>query len=147
MKPTLNFQGQHTDPEAFFQRYMRAASALRAAGVGEGDVVAMMMRNGPSVLEVMLATRWIGALWCPINWHFKTDEVQYILIDSGVMVFIADADLLHGLPGLKLDGIARLQPLLAAPLLAPLPANDDPQTWQCHPASAPADRPANRRLR
>ena len=106
MKPTLNFQGQHTDPEAFFQRYMRAASALRAAGVGVGDVVAMMMRNGPNVLEVMLATRWIGALWCPINWHFKTDEVQYILIDSGAKVFIADADLLGGLPGLKLDGIA-----------------------------------------
>jgi long-chain acyl-CoA synthetase len=105
MKPTIDFQGQRTDPEAFFQRYLRAASALRAAGVGEGDVVAMMMRNGPNVLEVMLATRWIGALWCPINWHFKTDEVQYILSDSAAKVFIADSDLLGGLPGLKLDGM------------------------------------------
>ena len=106
MKPTLNFQGQRTDPEAFFQRYLRAASALRAAGAGEGDVVAVMMRNGPAMLEVMLAARWIGALWCPINWHFKTGEVQYILSDSGTKVFIADADLLGALPGLKLDGIA-----------------------------------------
>ena len=105
MKPTIDFQGHRTDSEAFFQRYLRAASALRAAGVGEGDVVAMMMRNGPNVLEVMLATRWIGALWCPINWHFKTDEVQYILSDSGAKVFIADADLLGGLHGLKLNGI------------------------------------------
>jgi long-chain acyl-CoA synthetase len=107
MKPTIDFEGHRTEPEAFFQRYLRAASALHAAGVGEGDVVAMMMRNGPAVLEVMLATRWIGALWCPINWHFKTDEVQYILSDSGAKVFIADADLLNGLHGLKLDGIAR----------------------------------------
>jgi long-chain acyl-CoA synthetase len=106
MKPTIDFQGHRAEPEAFFQRYLRAASALRAAGVSEGDVVAMMMRNGPAVLEVMLATRWIGALWCPINWHFKTDEVQYILSDSGAKVFIADADLLGGLHGLKLDGIA-----------------------------------------
>ena len=106
MKPTVDFQGVRTDPETFFQRYLRAAGALRAAGVGEGDVVAMMMRNGPAVLELMLATRWIGALWCPINWHFKTDEVQYILSDSGAKVFIADADLLHGLPGLRRDGIA-----------------------------------------
>ena len=106
MKPTVDFQGVRTDPEPFFQRYMRAASALRSAGVGEGDVVAMMVRNGPTALELMLATRWIGALWCPINWHFKTDEVQYILIDSGAKVFIADADLLHGLPGLRRDGIA-----------------------------------------
>ena len=108
MKPTIDFQGHRTESEAFFQCYLRAASALRAAGVGEGDVVAMMMRNGPTVLEVMLATRWLGALWCPINWHFKTDEVQYILSDSGAKVFIADADLLAGLPGLKLDGIATL---------------------------------------
>lgn len=35
-------------------------------------MVAIMMRNGPNALEVMLATRWIGAQWCPINWHFKT---------------------------------------------------------------------------
>ena len=48
MKPTIDFQGHRTDPEAFFQRYLRAASALRAAGVGEGDVVAMMMRNSPT---------------------------------------------------------------------------------------------------
>ncbi len=106
MKPTIDFHGHRTAPEAFFQRYLRAASALCAADVGEGDVVAMMMRNGPAVLEVMLAARWIGALWCPINWHFKTDEVQYILSDSGAKVFIADADLLAGLPGLKLDWIA-----------------------------------------
>ena len=106
MKPTVDFQGVVCDPEVFFQRYLRAASALRAAGVGEGDVVAMMMRNGPAALEVMLATRWIGALWCPINWHFKTDEVQYILSDSGARVFIADADLLAGLPGLHLDAMA-----------------------------------------
>ena len=106
MKPTVDFQGGRNDPEVFFQRYLRAASALRAVGVEPGDVVAMMMRNGPNVLEVMLATRWIGAQWCPINWHFKTDEVQYILIDSGAKVFIADADLLGGLQGLKLDGIA-----------------------------------------
>ena len=57
MKPTIDFQGHRTDPEAFFQRYLRAASALRAAGVEEGDVVAVMMRNGPAVLEVMLAAR------------------------------------------------------------------------------------------
>ena len=109
MKPTVEFEGQRLDPEAFYQRYQRAATALRAAGVGEGDVVAMMMRNGPALLEVMLATRWIGAQWCPINWHFKADEVQYILNDCGAKVFIADAGLLqgllHGSTGLVLDGI------------------------------------------
>ena len=109
MKPTVEFEGEQIDAESFFQRYQRAAVALRAAGVGEGDVVALLMRNGPDLLELMLATRWIGALWCPINWHFKAEEVQYILSDSGAKVLIADEALLDSLlagpSGLKLEGI------------------------------------------
>ena len=109
MKPSLDFEGQHIAAEDFFQRYQRAAVALRAAGVGEGDVVALLMGNGPDLLELMLAARWIGALWCPINWHFKADEVQYILSDSGAKVLIADTALLESLltgpAGLKLEGI------------------------------------------
>ena len=105
MKPTIEFQGHTIAAEDFFQRYQRAAAALRAAGVGEGDVVAVMMRNGPGALEVMLAARWIGALWCPVNWHFKTDEVQYILSDSAARVLIADTDLLQTLEGLNTDGL------------------------------------------
>ena len=106
MKPTLHFRGQRIEPEVFYDRYQRAAQAMHEAGVGEGDVVALMLRNGPLALEVMLAARSIGALWCPINWHFKTDEVRYILHDSGAKLFVADAGLLQELPGLDLRGVA-----------------------------------------
>ena len=116
MKPTLEFEGEQIAAEDFFQRYQRAAVALRTAGVGEGDVVALLMRNGPDLLELMLAARWIGALWCPINWHFKADEVQYILNDSGAKVLIADTALLDGLlagpAGLKLEGITTFETAL-----------------------------------
>ena len=105
MKPTLDFRGHNLDGEEFFERCMRSASALRHAGVGEGDVVAVLLRNGPTVLEVTLAARWIGALWCPINWHFKTDEVQYIVADSAAKVLIVDAELLRDLHGLDLRGV------------------------------------------
>ncbi|MEO5696020.1 MAG: AMP-binding protein [Burkholderiaceae bacterium] len=105
MKPRVEYRGESIDPEVFFERYLRAAAALRGAGVGEGDVVALMMRNGPQALEVMLAARWLGALWCPINWHFKTDEVRYVLSDSGAKVFIVDADLLERLGGLDTGSV------------------------------------------
>ena len=97
MKPTVVFAGQTEAPQAFFERYQRAAGALRQLGVGEGDVVALLTRNGPAMLELMLATRWIGAHWCPINWHFKVEEVRYILEDSRARLLIADADLLGAL--------------------------------------------------
>ncbi len=102
MKPTVYFKGQRIDPDVFFQRYLQSAAALRACGVGEGDVVALMLHNSPLALELTLAVRWIGAHWCPVNWHFKTDEVQHILADSGAKIFIAEGDLLANLSGLNL---------------------------------------------
>jgi len=60
-----------------------------------------MQRNSPEALELMVAVRHLGAQWCPVNWHFKTDEVQYILGNSGAKLFIADAGLLDSLDGLQ----------------------------------------------
>ena len=146
MKPTIVFHGRAEDPEVFFRRYQRSATALRALGVGEGDVVALMMGNGPGVLELTLATRWIGALWCPINWHFKTPEVQQILADSGAKVFIAHADLLAGLEGLDLRAV---RTFVAAPE-APAPpdaAASDAATFDAKPSAAalPTDAPPQAR--
>ena len=42
-----------------------------------------MLYNRPEWLELMLACRRLGAYWCPINWHYKADEVRHILADSG----------------------------------------------------------------
>jgi long-chain acyl-CoA synthetase len=100
MRPTLIFQSQVHEAQDFEQRCLRSAAALRAAGVGDGDVVAILMRNCPQALELMLATRHLGAQWCPVNWHFKTEEVQYILSNSGAKVLVADAALLSALSGL-----------------------------------------------
>ncbi len=100
MTPTIVFQDQITPPAVFHDRVLRAAQVLQSAGVGEGDVVALLMRNSPQMLELMLATRWLGAMWCPINWHFKTEEVQYILDDSRPRAWVADTDLLQKLTGL-----------------------------------------------
>ena len=101
MKPAIHFQGHRTEPEAFFERWQRSAAALKSLGVREGDVVALMLRNGPLALELTLAARWIGACWCPVNWHFKTDEVDYILADSNATIFIADDALLTRLGSLQ----------------------------------------------
>ncbi len=105
MTPTIVFQDQVIAPAVFHDRVLRAAQVLQSAGVGEGDVVALLMRNSPQMLEVMLATRWLGAMLCPINWHFKTDEVQYILDDSGARAWVADADLLQKLTDLRQPSI------------------------------------------
>ena len=90
MRPAIHFQGQRLDPETFFQRWQRSALTLQRLGVCEGDVVALMLHNSPLALELTLAARWIGAYWCPINWHFKAEEVNYILADSNATIIIAE---------------------------------------------------------
>src|SRR4249919_61889 len=100
MRPTIVFEGQTLAPDDFEQRWRRSASMLRSAGVGDGDVVALLMLNCPEAIEIMFAARHLGAQWCPLNWHFKTDEAQFILADSGAKILIADAALLAGLAGL-----------------------------------------------
>ena len=100
IRPTLHFRGETVSPDMFEQRWRRSAAALQSAGVGDGDVVALMMRNSPEAIELMVAVRHLGAQWCPINWHFRSEEVAYILRNSAARVFIADAALLQGLPGL-----------------------------------------------
>lgn len=106
MKPTIYFDTEITSPEECFGRYQKAAAALHDCGIGERDVFAMMLHNEPVMLELMLAGRWMGARWCVINWHFKTQEVQHLLLDSAAKVLIIHADLLHTIgdaipPGVK----------------------------------------------
>ncbi|HSB23021.1 MAG TPA: AMP-binding protein, partial [Burkholderiaceae bacterium] len=81
-----------------------------ALGVTAADTVALMLRNTPTVIELMLALRWLGATWCPINWHFKRDELQYILGDCGARVFVAEAELLRELH----DAVPAGMPAIAA---------------------------------
>jgi long-chain acyl-CoA synthetase len=100
MKATIIFKGETIAADDFDARCRRSAAVLQAAGIGDGDVVAMMMRNSPEALELLIAVRHLGAQWVPVNWHYKTDEVQYILSNSGARLFIVDAALLAGLPGL-----------------------------------------------
>ena len=105
MRPTIHYQGQVITPDDFERRWKQSAAALQGAGVGEGDVVALLMRNSPEAVELMIATRHLGAHWCPVNWHFLTDEVQYILGNSGAGVLVADDALLAALGPLQTAGL------------------------------------------
>ena len=143
MQPTLIFQGQQLPPDVFEHRWRSSAAALQAAGVGGGDVVALLLHNSPVALELMVATRHLGALWCPVNWHFKTDEVQYILENSGAKVLLGDAALLaplrdvSGLTSLNTTGLQVYATRGSLPGLAGWEALRD-ATAPCMTTPAPA---------
>src|SRR3978361_240786 len=80
-------------------RVDRIAGGLQSLGVKPGDSVCILMRNDIAFIEAAYAAMQLGAYAVPVNWHFKPEEVGYVLRDSGTRVLIAHADLLHPLHG------------------------------------------------
>ena len=70
------------------------AGGLTRIGVREGDVIAVLLRNGPAFADVMFACRLAGVYFAPLNWHFTPDEIAYIVRDCGARAVIGDGDLL-----------------------------------------------------
>ncbi len=65
--------------------------ALRGAGVGHDDGVALLCRNRPEFGETQLASLRMGSRMTPINWHLMPEEVAYIVENCEAKVLVADA--------------------------------------------------------
>ena len=79
------------------ERVARIAGGLHGLGVRQGDSVCILMRNDIAFIEAAYGAMRLGAYGVPVNWHFKPEEINYILRDSGTSVLIGHADLLHQL--------------------------------------------------
>ncbi|MES2072047.1 MAG: acyl-CoA synthetase [Pseudomonadota bacterium] len=71
----------------------QAATGLQALGVGDDDVVALLLRNDFAFFEATLAAGLIGAYATPINWHATVAETEYVLTDSAAKVLVVHTDL------------------------------------------------------
>jgi acyl-CoA synthetase (AMP-forming)/AMP-acid ligase II len=80
----------HTFAE-FNERADRLANGLAEHGVGQGDAVALYMKNNAETLEAFVGIMKIGALPVPVNHRFKGEEVKYVLADSDARVCLVDA--------------------------------------------------------
>ncbi|WP_341703421.1 acyl-CoA synthetase [Ferrovibrio sp.] len=74
-------------------RVARAAGGFRALGIGEGDVVALFLRNDFAFFEAALGAAQAGAYATPVNWHFTAEETAYILQDSAAKILVVHSDL------------------------------------------------------
>ena len=55
------------------------SAALVEAGVGKGDIVALLMSNRPEFLESALAVNRVGAAFLPLNVRLAEPELEYII--------------------------------------------------------------------
>lgn len=114
------------------ERAGRLASALRAAGAGDGERVALLALNEPEYFEIQVAAQRAGAILVPLNYRLAVPELRAIVADCEPSVLIhgpqfADTAAALGLPvswGLGdsyEEAISERQPLGADQLDADIP--------------------------
>ncbi len=80
----------YRDANAAANRY---AAVLAARGVGQGDVVAIMLRNSPNTVLAMLAAVKCGAVAGMLNYHQRGEVLAHSLGLLDAKVLIAETDL------------------------------------------------------
>ena len=123
---------------AFDAAVLRAAGGFAHAGVGQGDCVAILLRNDFAFLVASHAAVRLGAYAVPLNWHFKADEIAYVLADCRPKVLVGHADLLAGL-GAAIPAGTRVLSVVVPPEVAaaydrggaaePVPGAEDWDAW------------------
>ena len=74
------------------ERATRVAAGLGALGIVAGDNVAIVMANSVDFLEVTAGIALIGANPVPVNWHWKSDELSYLLSNSASTAAFVHSD-------------------------------------------------------
>jgi long-chain acyl-CoA synthetase len=74
----------------FARRVAQVAGGLRALGVRRGDVVAIVLPNGPAFLEAWWGLLWLGGVFNPVNPALTGREAVGILADSGASVVVCE---------------------------------------------------------
>lgn len=111
--PDKHFLFSEADDRAFtyaeFEAAVnRAARLLAAQGVGNGDVVSLLMPNSAEYIIAYFACWKLGAIAGPINSLLKAQEISFVISDSETRTLLVHPDFLptidsirSELPGLR----------------------------------------------
>lgn len=91
-KVAVVFKNRRLTYSQLNKRVNRLANGLTRIGIRKGMRVAVFLKNGNEILEVMFACAKIGAIFVPLNFRLSVEEVDYILNDSGATVLIYQSE-------------------------------------------------------
>jgi fatty-acyl-CoA synthase len=122
----LKYRGEEISYAAFHTRIQSVAGWLAARGIGTDGVVAVLMKNSPAFLEIAFAASHVGAIFLPINYRLSSDEVAYIVENSGARILIADEEMASTAAGpapvVLLDDATQCNGARLVPEATPAPA-------------------------
>jgi long-chain acyl-CoA synthetase len=83
------------------QRVNRLANALQSRGIQRGTKVAVMAMNSPQYVETYYACAKTGAVFVPLNYRAKREEIVHMLNDSGASLLFVGKRYLELVESLK----------------------------------------------
>lgn len=88
------------------ERAENVACALRAKGVGQNSIVALLQGRSVDMIVLILGILKAGAAYLPLNVHLPQNRLQMMLENANVRVLVAQTELLAGI---SLDGLLDLE--------------------------------------
>ena len=101
-RPAIIFEDMRLSYEELQDRVNRLANALADLGVEAGDRIAMLQVNTNEHVEVYFAAAKLDAVFVPLNFRARADELTYMINDSEPKVLILGsryADLVRSFAG------------------------------------------------
>jgi acyl-CoA synthetase (AMP-forming)/AMP-acid ligase II len=90
-KTAIVSQGRRYTFAQVRDRVQRLMTGLINLGVGKGDRVATLMWNCSEMMEINLAAVRLGAVFTPLNFRLKGEELSYVVENALPKVLVADA--------------------------------------------------------
>ena len=90
-RPAIIFEDKRISYWELEARANRLANSLAELGVGAGDRVAMLQVNCHQYIEAYFATARLDAVYVPLNFRARADELTHMLNDAAPKVIFAGA--------------------------------------------------------
>ena len=107
-RPFIVFEGKQWSFVQFNERVNRLANAFGELGVQKGDRIGMLQVNCPQYVEAYFAAAKIGAIFVPLNFRAKSEELAYMtgnaeaaILLTGARYFDMVKEMLPQLPSVK----------------------------------------------
>ena len=93
-------------------RSSQVANTLRAAGVGFGDRVAFVDKNGAEFFELTYGLTKLGAVIVPVNWRLAAPEMLQIIEDAGAVVVVVGSEFFDHIEAIE-DRLTKVHTIVA----------------------------------
>jgi long-chain acyl-CoA synthetase len=115
-------------------RSSQAAQAFRTAGVGFGDRVAYVEKNGAEFFEVVCGLAKLGAVGVPVNWRLAPPEMLHVIDDAQARIVVVGSEFFGHLEAVE-DRLTTVSTIVA------IGAHDRWPAYEAWLAGHPAEDP------